>query len=93
MTISRGVGAESKWAEGVFDLQWRGALSPTRGYFSTKTECVWIKTPRFVEGRSTSVKYCGTLRVKPEDVVLWEGLASTDGQRLSWSFLAQRLSQ
>lgn len=93
MTISRGVGAESKWAEGVFDLQWRGALSPTRGYFSTKTECVWIKTPRFVEGRSTSVKYCGTLRVKPEGVVLWEGLASTDGQRLSWSFLAQRLSQ
>lgn len=89
-TITRVVLAPSKWADGQFDLQFEGEVSPTRGYFSLKLGRIWIKTQRRVDGRMTTVEYTGALKVG--DAIVWEGLASTDGRKLSWGFEATRLT-
>jgi len=80
----------TKWADGQFDLRWAGEASPVRGYFSQKTGRVWVKSPRRVAGRRTSVEYSGTLRWA--DGLVWGGLAYTDGRKESWGFEAVRSS-
>ncbi|GAB5559477.1 MAG: hypothetical protein SynsKO_11240 [Synoicihabitans sp.] len=90
-SILRASPGRSQWADGFFFMKWERGTRPERGYYSLKTERVWVTTYRWVNSKQERVEYQGTVTQNDEGTVVWEGTAKTTGRPMvSWKFSATK---